>query len=66
MMTGMELRLGRVRLGWSQSDVAARVGMCSPRISEMELGRRPVTMNVAELIQSSLLECGDIHVSAGS
>ena len=53
-MEGLELRINRVRLGWSQYILGGKVGLCQSRISEMELDRRPVSEKVVIVVEAAL------------
>lgn len=54
-MDGNELRQMRLGLGMSQVDVARLIGdgVSQKNVSEMELGKRSVPSNVAELLGSA-------------
>ena len=49
-MDGLEIKVMRIRLGWTQWDLAKKVGVHPARISEMERGRRESTEAVVEAL----------------
>jgi transcriptional regulator with XRE-family HTH domain len=47
VVTGNNLRLARTRLGWTQADVAARLGVSQPYVALWESNRRPLPKTLA-------------------
>ena len=50
-MTGIELKLARVRTGLTQWDLALKLGLHPARLSEMETGKRQVPDVIAERVR---------------
>jgi transcriptional regulator with XRE-family HTH domain len=56
MITRDQLRAARKLLGWSQSDLAARIGIGAAAISDFEIsGRVRPTLNLSALLQVLLV-----------
>jgi transcriptional regulator with XRE-family HTH domain len=47
---GMEIKIARLRSGYRQYDLAARLGIPPSRLSEIETGRRKVSPEIVERI----------------
>ncbi len=52
-MKAEELKAERVRRGWSQNDVARRLGVSQPYVGMLEQGKRPVTTALARKLTSA-------------
>lgn len=52
--TGQRIRDARIRMGWTQADLAATVGHPQPVLSRWENGARPITVDDLMLIARSL------------
>src|SRR5271170_5792307 len=52
-MKAEELKAERVRRGWSQEDVARRLGVSQPYVGMLEQGKRPVTPALARKLTSA-------------
>jgi len=52
-MKAEELKAERVRRGWSQEDVARRLGVSQPYVGMLEQGKRPVTAALARKLTSA-------------
>lgn len=50
-MTGDELRAIRARLGWTQQQMAERIGVALNTVSRWELGRMQIKESAARLIE---------------
>lgn len=57
-MDPLELKIRRVRLGWTQYDLAQRSGVHPARVSEMERGQRPIAEAVVRALDEELAEIG--------
>ena len=53
-MTGLDLKLARVRLGLTQFALALKLGLHPSRLSEMETDKRRVTEEVAYALRELL------------
>ncbi len=61
-MDGLSLKVARIMRGWTQWDLATKVGVHPARISEMERGRREVTEAVVEALgPMELAATADTH-----
>lgn len=55
-MQAADLKLARTKRGWSQEDLAKRVGLSQPYVSLVERGARPVSSRVASRLKRVLGE----------
>lgn len=55
-MDGLDLKLGRVRVGLTQWQLATKAGIHPSRLSEMETGKRPVEDVVVEALAQELAQ----------
>lgn len=53
-MAGVDLKVARIRARVPQWELAARLGISPPRLSEIEAGRRPITPEMATKIKQAL------------
>jgi transcriptional regulator with XRE-family HTH domain len=62
-MTGLELKLKRIKAGLKQYEVAAQVGISANRLCEIELGRRKgppdLLARINEALELNKLRKGD-------
>ncbi|MGC4084958.1 MAG: helix-turn-helix transcriptional regulator [Vicinamibacterales bacterium] len=49
-MTGEDLREGRKRRGWTQTDLARRLGVSQGYVCLLERGQRPVPLSIAQKV----------------
>ena len=56
MSEGLEIKIARLKAGLKQYDLAARLGIRAPALSEMESDRRPIPPEVAARIRDALDE----------
>ena len=49
-MDGLELKLGRIRVGLTQFELAQKAGVHPSRLSEMETGKRPIDSVVVDAL----------------
>ena len=57
-MIGLELRLKRIRAGFKQYEVAAKVGISPNKLCEIELGRHTATPILLERIRDVIQSRG--------
>jgi transcriptional regulator with XRE-family HTH domain len=50
-MTGKELATARARLGWTQVELARRIGIASNSLARLERGERRISEPVARLVE---------------
>lgn len=53
-MTGMELKLKRIKAGLKQYELAAKVGISVTKLCEIEMGRRKVNPELTQLILETI------------
>ena len=51
---GFDLKVARLKAGIRQYDLAARLGISPTQLCEIELGRRPLTPEIAEQIKQTI------------
>ncbi len=54
MSPGRRVRLERVRLGWTQAQLADRTGLLRRTVTEFELGRRKATDGTIHKLSAAL------------
>ena len=57
-MDGLELKLGRIRVGLTQFELAQKAGVHPSRLSEMETGKRPIDAVVVDALARELAGVG--------
>jgi DNA-binding XRE family transcriptional regulator len=57
-MKGIDLKIARIKAGKKQYEVAAEVGICPTKLSRIELGKDPVSSDLAERILAAIEESG--------
>ncbi len=55
-MTGVELKVARVRLGLTQWELSLKLGVHPARLSEMETGKRAIPERVSQWLRAKLGE----------
>ena len=53
-MTGLGLKLARIRMGLTQFELALKLGIDPARLSEMETGKRPIPGAVAQRLRAKV------------
>jgi transcriptional regulator with XRE-family HTH domain len=53
---GLEIKIARLKAGYRQYDLAARLGIPPSRLSEIESGRRKPTPYILRKIEEVLIE----------
>ena len=61
MSDGLEIKIARLKAGVKQYDLAARLGIRAPALSEMESDRRPLSPEMAARIREALDETGKVE-----
>ena len=61
-MTGLDLKVARVRSGLRQYDVALKVGIAPNRLSEIENGRRQVSTALFQRILEVISHGHDVNM----
>ena len=56
IVQGMDLKIKRIRAGWKQWELASELGINQNRLSQFELGRRPIPAGLAGQIKKILNE----------
>ena len=57
-MDGLELKLGRIRVGLTQFELAQKAGVHPSRLSEMETGERPIDSVVVDALDRESANMG--------
>lgn len=57
-MDPLEMKLGRIRAGLTQYELAQKANVHPSRLSEMETGKRPITDAVVEALDRELAGVG--------
>ena len=57
-MDGLELKLGRIRVGLTQFELAQKAGVHPSRLSEMETGKRPIDSVVVDALNRESANTG--------
>ena len=57
-MDPLDMKLGRIRAGLTQFDLAQKSGIHPSRLSEMETGKRPIAQEVVDALNQQLAGVG--------
>lgn len=58
VLTSDLIRSARALLGWSQSELADRSGVSQKSLSDVELGKKPLTLKLSDRLRSVIQENG--------
>ncbi len=58
---GLELKIARLRVGLKQFELAAKVGIASTQLCEIETGRREASPELLERILTAISSVAEVH-----